>query len=430
MAGRRREQARHGIDRQHRHDANRDNARMTQRDPAAVPVTAIAAMSFAAFASAASLRVTDPSLTRIAHDFDVSLNAASYAITAFSLAYGLFQIAFGPAGDRFGKVRVVTAVCALSVVTALLCAWSPDYPALLAARAASGFAAAAILPLSMAWIGDVVPYQRRQPVLARFLTGQILGVASGGLIGGYAADHFGWRRGFIAIAAWFAVAALMLARVQRTLPPPMLVTPPAGQSALAHTVASMRHVVAERWSRVILATVYLEGAALFGAFAFAATHVHARYGLSLTLSGGVALLFGAGGLAFALASRALVGRLGEVRMPATGAVLIGAGFIALGVVPSIVVAAAGLTAAGFGFYMLHNSLQTQATQMAPQRRGAAVSLFAFCYFMGQSTGVALAGLLLRAMSTAALMVGAGIAVTAVGLGYARLRSRRPTAAPA
>ncbi|MBS0320334.1 MAG: MFS transporter [Proteobacteria bacterium] len=400
---------------------------MTQRDPAAVPVAAIAAMSFAAFASAASLRVTDPSLTRIAHDFDVSLNAASYAITAFSLAYGLFQIAFGPAGDRFGKLRVVNGVCWLSVGTALLCAWSPNYPALLVARAASGLAAAAILPLSMAWIGDVVPYHQRQPVLARFLTGQILGVASGGLIGGYAADHFGWRSAFLLIAAWFGVAAAMLVRVRRGLPPPVLVALPPGQSALGHTLASMRDVTAERWPRVVLATVCLEGAALFGAFAFAATHVHLRFGLSLTLSGGVALLFGLGGLAFAVASRTMVGRLGEVRMPVAGALLIGAGFTVLGVVPSVVAASAGLAVAGFGFYMLHNSLQTQATQMAPARRGASMSLFSFCYYVGQSVGVALAGVLLHVVSTSVLMVGGAVAVTAVGLNYARLRARRDSA---
>lgn len=36
----------------------------------------------------------------------------------------------------------------------------------------------AIVPLAMAWIGDVVPYERRQPVLARFLIGHMLGIAA------------------------------------------------------------------------------------------------------------------------------------------------------------------------------------------------------------------------------------------------------------
>jgi predicted MFS family arabinose efflux permease len=46
-------------------------------------------------------------------------------------------------------------------------------------------------------------------------------------------------------------------------------------------------------------------------------------------------------------------------------------------------------ATGFGFYMLHNTLQTQATQMAPASRGTAVTLFACLLFFGQSSGVLL-----------------------------------------
>jgi predicted MFS family arabinose efflux permease len=49
----------------------------------------------------------------------------------------------------------------------------------------------------------------------------------------------------------------------------------------------------------------------------------------------------------------------------------------------------GCFAAGFGFYMLHNTLQVQATQMAPASRGTAVTLFACLLFFGQSSGVLL-----------------------------------------
>jgi predicted MFS family arabinose efflux permease len=396
---------------------------MAPDDMAAVPIAAIAALSFAAFASAASLRVTDPSLTRIAEEYGVTIAIGSYAITAFSLAYGVLQIVFGPAGDRFGKVRVVAWACAASTATALACAVAPTFIMLLAARALSGAAAAAIIPLSMAWIGDVVPYHRRQPVLARFLTGQIMGVASGGLLGGFAADHFGWRAAFVFIAAWFAVACLLLLRLRRSLPAPVLVRPQEGQSALAHMVGSMREVVGHPWPRVILTVVLLEGVTLFGAFAFVATHVHLLYGLSLTLAGSVTLMFGFGGLSFAFASRWLVRRMGEAGMAACGAMLLGASVMTVGLIHLQWLAMPCMFTAGLGFYMLHNTLQTQATQMAPTRRGAAVSLFAFCYFVGQSVGVALAGCLLRYCDTGTVIGLGGAAVMVVGLRFAQLRSR-------
>ena len=54
-----------------------------------------------------------------------------------------------------------------------------------------------------------------------------------------------------------------------------------------------------------------------------------------------------------------------------------------------IAAAAVSLLAGIGFYFLHNTLQTQATQMAPHARGSAVTLFACLLFFGQSTGVLL-----------------------------------------
>ncbi len=40
--------------------------------------------------------------------------------------------------------------------------------------------------------------------------------------------------------------------------------------------------------------------------------------------------------------------------------------------------------------MLHNTLQTNATQMMPEARGTAVAGFSSALFLGQSAGVALA----------------------------------------
>ena len=40
--------------------------------------------------------------------------------------------------------------------------------------------------------------------------------------------------------------------------------------------------------------------------------------------------------------------------------------------------------------MLHNTLQINSTQMVPGARGSAVALFVSAFFLGQSTGVALA----------------------------------------
>ena len=77
-----------------------------------VPVGAIRLLAVAAFASGLSLRLTDPLLTRLAAEFSITLAQAAQVVTAFSVAYGVSQLFFGPLGDRYGKYRVVAWACA------------------------------------------------------------------------------------------------------------------------------------------------------------------------------------------------------------------------------------------------------------------------------------------------------------------------------
>jgi predicted MFS family arabinose efflux permease len=81
-------------------------------------------------------------------------------------------------------------------------------------------------------------------------------------------------------------------------------------------------------------------------------------------------------------------------------------------------------AMGLGFYMMHNTLQTHATQMAPERRGAAVAAFAGCFFMGQSVGVGLAGLVVGWAGTGWLLRVAAAALILVAWNFNRQRRAR------
>ena len=65
---------------------------------------AIIALSGAAFGSGMSMRVMDPMLVQLASDFSITLSTPSQVITVFGLAYGLFQLLFGPLGDRYGNI--------------------------------------------------------------------------------------------------------------------------------------------------------------------------------------------------------------------------------------------------------------------------------------------------------------------------------------
>ncbi|MCC7461592.1 MAG: MFS transporter [Gammaproteobacteria bacterium] len=348
----------------------------------------IVLLALAAFASAMSIRIGDPLLPELASVFGLPISGVAPTVSGFAFAYGCLQLIYGPVGDRFGQYHVIAGATLASVVGSLGSAVAASAGTLIAFRVLTGATAAAIIPLAMAWIGDHTSYQNRQAVLARFLTGQILGLACGQLMGGLLADLAGWRSAFLFLAAVYLAAGALLARE--------ITAPSACDATLRPAVAAapfyrqITTVLRHGWARAILTWVLIEGAAAFGAFAFAPTYLHQRFGLTLRAAGALMSLFGVGGLGYALLARRFIARLGEPGLALGGGLLLSTAFLTLGVAPQAWWAAPAALAAGLGFYMLHNTFQTHGTQMAPTARGTAVAIFASCLFLGQAAGVAAA----------------------------------------
>lgn len=382
---------------------------------------AVVVLSLAAFASAAALRAVDPLLPLLAETFGTSAGGASAVITAFAVAYGALQIVNGPLSDRIGKYRMVFWVTAISAAGNLACAYAPSLPLLVAARFATGATVGAIVPLAIAWIGDVVPYERRQAVLARFLIGNMLGIGLATTVSGWLGELYGWRAIFVALAGLYVLTAALLWFELRTNP----VTRQAAKASESIAQAFLRMIGLTRiaWVRVILLTVFMEGALFNGALAFAAYHAHRDLGLGIAASGTLIAAFAAGGLLYAAIAGRLVPRLGERGLALAGGLFLGAGYAGLALAPGPGYAVPCLMVLGAGLYMLHNTLQVHATQMAPESRGAAVALFAFCLFSGQSMGVWLASHVVDSVGTRPVF-----AIAALGLPLLALEFRRRLAA--
>ena len=381
-------------------------------------------LAMIAFGSAMSMRVMDAAIPRLAGDFGITIRHAANVVTVFAVAYGCLQIVFGPSGDRFGKLQVILFACVSGSLASLACALAPGFTTLLLARVWAGASMASMMPLSMAWIGDNVSYENRQPVLAKFLVGQITGIAVGQAAGGIASDLLTWRAPFFVLAVWFVLMAALLFRMVR-LPRHR---DRSGNASTLSLVAQCRSVLVRPWARRVILTVFMEGAALYGPFAFFATHLHLKHLLSLSMAGTMLVAFAVGGVSFSFGAAPLVGRLGEAGLARAGAILMffGISAVALGPpsLPAAWFAIPGLFAMGLGFYMLHNTLQINATQMAPETRGTAVALFASSFFLGQSAGVGLAGLAVEHVSTTSVLLAGAVVLLIVGLNFSGMRKRR------
>ena len=376
-------------------------------------------LGLAGFASMASMRIGDPMLVVLGEEFQVSTGEASGVVSVFAVVYGLMQLFYGPLGERFGKLRVVSlavAACALfSTITAL----SVNLPMLLVMRGLMGAAAAGIIPLSMAWVGDQVPYERRQETLAKLMSATVIGMMSGLWFGGFAADTLGWRSAFVLLAAMFAWPALLLWRERQKSSAPALSQAPSIVDSFRLT-GQLLVMPRVRWVMGVTAT---EGALVIGALAFMPTHLHQQYGLSVVAAGSVMMLYGVGGLLYSQMARRWLAWLGERGLVRTGAALVAVGLLVLAWGSGVWVGMLACLMTGLGFYMLHNTLQVQATQMAPTARGTAVTLFACSLFFGQSIGVLLMAQSVDIGWLAYAFTGAAVGVGMLGAVIYRLVGR-------
>ncbi|WP_371673417.1 MFS transporter [Streptomyces sp. NBC_00289] len=169
--------------------------------PAAIPVLTgasprkrltVPVLAFGGILMAVNQTVVVPLLPDLPRLTGASAGAVSWTVTATLLSGAVLTPVLGRAGDMYGKRRVLLAALALMVVGSVMCALSSDIRVLIAARALSG-AASAVVPLSISILRDELPPERRGSAVALMSStvgiGAALGLPLAALIVQYADWH-------------------------------------------------------------------------------------------------------------------------------------------------------------------------------------------------------------------------------------------------
>jgi len=369
------------------------------------------------FSSSAMMRVCDPMLTVLAHDFGVTTGQAAQTVSSFAIAYGFLQFFFGPAGDRWGKRRVVACGAMATVVGNSLAAFAPSLSVLIVARMLSGAAGAGIIALTLAWVGDTVSYEHRQAVLARFLTASLAGLIAGQLVSGLVTETFGWRAVFMLLVVLFGVSGTLV-----MIDPALKGDLRSSDSSRGH-LQPIADVLRIAWARRMFMVVSVEGALALGAMAFLPAFLVSEFHLGISGAAAIVGLYGVGGLAYAMSARVLVARFGEARLAAFGGGALAIAWIALSLAHHWWIALPACMLAGLGFYSLHGVLQTNATQMAPTMRGTAVCMFASALFTGVFVGVAVASVVVDRYGFRPVFAVSGLGLGVLGIVFAAALKR-------
>ena len=266
-----------------------------------------------------------PALPAIARSMNEPLSRIQYSLSAYTIAFAVSQLAYGPLSDRFGRRAVMFPGLLGYIITSVLAAMCTTATELVVVRVLQAMSAAAIMVTIPAMIRDLFPKEQVARMLSSILLVMTVAPLLAPVLGGQILLYFNWESLFVFLAL-LACALMVLAvlRVKETLPEDCrLVVPPLELIMTYKKILSNREAMG-----CILCHAFFVG----GMFAFigGSPFVYIEYfGVPAEQYG---LLFGANIIAMAIANMLnmrLLGNFEVYTILRMGCILAGIAAIAL-----------------------------------------------------------------------------------------------------
>lgn len=316
-------------------------------------------------------------LVAIARDLHVSLADATAAASVYFLCYGLSQLVWGAASDRFGRVRTMRFTLLLGAVAGIASAAAPTLLILTVARALAGVGFAPPTPGSIIYIGDSLPLHERHRPLNQLVAANALGTATAIVGGGLAAAFLSWRVAFAVpaiLAVWIAIG---FGKVPE----------PPRQGLRKGPLRQIGIVLRRPWALLVMGLGFGEGAVVLGMLTFLAAALETS-GVGSALAGAVVAAFGVSVLGAARVSSRAVGRWRMSTVMGLGAGGYAFAYYLIAFAQPVIGVLACAIVLGGSWALMHPLVQSWATDVVPEARASAVSLFSMSLFVGSAVSAA------------------------------------------
>ncbi len=355
-----------------------------------------------------------PVLIPIAVEFRAPVGAVAVAATAYYLAYGLAQPFWGFASDRAGRIRIIRISLGATAAACLLSALAPNLDFLIGARILAGASVCAILPAALVYVGDMIPFNRRQAVIADVLAAVAIGTAAGSLGAGLFAHYLSWRLIFGVAAVLAAGVAVAMGRLPESNAPP-----PAGGP-----VAQLRLAVRRPWARFLILFALPEGAMVLGFLVYFAPALEST-GTNPAVAGLVVATYGGAVLAGTRVIKRIASQTPAWVLVSVGGAMAVVGYLAAALDQHAVAILLASVMIGGCYSIFHSTMQAWATDIAPEVRGTAAALFVTAAFTGGAIGTGLGAVFVQAHQYRSLFLGAVALSVPVVITAALTRARYP-----
>ena len=388
------------------------------------PQGLVAVLTAAAFLIFAQAFMIAPILPRLAQVFGTGVGFAGLAVPAYLVPYGLTSLVWGPVADHVGRRPIILGCLLAFVAVTAGTATAPTAGLFIGWRVASGVVAGGVVPVGLALIADVVPFQQRGRALGWLFGGMAGGMAVGSSAGALAEPAVGWRGLFEIVAVLTAVTvALVLAWVPKG-------PRPADRPAMSAVARGYVSLLRNSRARRVYGYVGFNAVLQSGIYTWLGLYLHQRFGLGPTGIGLALLGYGVPGFFFGPAIGQAADRYGRALLIPAGVAVSAAAAFALSVPVPLAVAAVVVATLSLGYDLTQPLLAGIVTDL-PGQRGQAVALMAVILFSGFGMGALLFQAVLGFGFTVALIVFGAAAAIAAGAAVPAFTGERAshTAAP-
>ena len=332
-----------------------------------------------------------PLIPRLSAAFGTSAQQIGLLIPAYMIPYGVSTLFFGLLSDRIGRRRIMFASLWAFVILTVLTATAHSASQMIAWRFLTGLGASGVVPLALALMGSLFPYEQRGRPLG-WLFGAMAGGAAFGSAGGVIIEPWiGCRMLFVSVGATAALIIFLLARDRALLgeaPPGPHATPAQVFAGYRELLASARG--ARTYSYVLVNAVFHSGVFTWLGFYFQRRYALDEMGIGLALLG-----YGVPGFLFGPIIGRAADRWGRRWLIALGIIL--AAVSAAALIPNVPLwqAKVAVVALSLGYDMTQPLLAGIVTALGGKRAGQAMGLNVFMLFTGFGVGSYLFGEALR-----------------------------------
>jgi predicted MFS family arabinose efflux permease len=333
----------------------------------------------------ANLYYLQPLLHQVKGDFAISTFATSSLVTLIQVGY-VFGLAFVvPLGDLIPRRRLVTAIFMVAAFTMVLACTIHSFVIFALLTVVVGISSVGgqvLIPLA----ADLAEEGERGRVVARLMSGLLMGILLSRTLSGFVSEAIGWRGVYVAAAVLLLIMAIVLRAVlpaepvRARVPYVKLVT---STFALLATYSELRR---RAWF----------GATCLAAFSVVwSTLAFQLSGAPFHYSNGIIGLFGLLGVAGVLAANAAGHQADhdrERRSTVVAALLITTSFVVLLVGhDNVWILGIGIILLDAGVQGMQITNQSIIYSLAPEMRSRINSVYMVCFFAGASIGSLLAG---------------------------------------